>query len=83
MKIDSDFCTDVLRLYEDYICSICTNILENPLCCSDSDCDSLFCKDCIEGMIGNKCPLCRKSFVGKNMYQMGPSQMDSYDYFNY
>ena len=21
--------------------------------------------------------------VGKNMYQMGPSQMDSYDYFNY
>ena len=21
--------------------------------------------------------------VGKNVYQMGPSQMDSYDYFNY
>ena len=53
---------------EDLICSICYNILKNPISCSDKKNSHSFCKECIDIFLKEniKCPLCKLIFEYKN-----------------
>ena len=64
MKLDSDFCINEKSFYEDFICSICTNIFENPISCAH--CETVYCKDCYKS-INNNCPNCRKPLKEKDI----------------
>ena len=52
---------------EDLICSICFNVLKNPISCSDKKNSHSFCKECIDAFLkeNNKCPLCKIIFEYK------------------
>ena len=52
---------------EDLICSICFNILNNPISCSDKKNSHAFCKECIDIFLeeNNKCPICKLVFEYK------------------
>ena len=52
---------------EDLICSICYNILNNPISCSDKKNCHSFCKECIDIFLkeNNKCPICKLIFEYK------------------
>ena len=64
---DSIIRTNMLKeenlLFDEYICSICKNILCCPI---NYVCSHLFCKKCLEkwgkGKEKNKCPICQKEF---------------------
>jgi len=57
MKLEQEFCTSEKQYYQDYLCSICLNIVEDPVYISC--CESVFCRDC-SNLIKKKCPNCRK-----------------------
>ena len=48
---------------EVYVCQICKHIVSDMVSCAE--CESLFCKDCIESCTRNKpeCPECNSNFV--------------------
>ena len=52
---------------DDLICSICFNILNNPISCSDKKNCHSFCKECIDIFLkeNNKCPICKLTFEYK------------------
>ena len=63
-RISSDFDKKTL---ENKICSICLNLVWNPIDCSK--CQNIFCKYCIDIIKKEKkysCPLCRKLFKSSN-----------------
>ena len=49
---------------EDLICSICFNVLKNPISCSDKKNSHSFCKECIDMFLkeNSKCPICKLAF---------------------
>lgn len=55
MKIEPQFCTLDREFFRDYICLICTSIVDDPVCCSK--CENLYCRDCVlfNYDICNKC----------------------------
>jgi hypothetical protein len=52
---------DIKQSLEDFMCSICQNLLVSPVCCKL--CDTLYCAECLNSWImsnpSNKCPHCR------------------------
>ena len=63
-RISSDLDKKIL---ENKICSICLNLVWNPIDCSK--CQNIFCKYCINSLLAKRkysCPLCRKPFKSSN-----------------
>ena len=78
IKVDSDFCIDEKKVYEDYTCLICTNIVENPVSCFH--CESMFCRDCTENIYDKKCPNCREHFEEKNIGRFVKAQLTKLEF---
>ena len=55
-------------------CSICLNILKDP--CIVSCCGHKFCRDCIEGVRRNTCPLCNEEFSFMREQSLDRALMD-------
>ena len=49
---------------EDYLCSICLDVLKDPISCSSNKISHSFCKKCIDNYLKNnkKCPICKLPF---------------------
>lgn len=64
MKLEEEIC--ISEYYQDFVCSICLNIVEDPVCCSS--CESLNCKDCMNA--NKNCPKCRKELKETSIPRM-------------
>lgn len=60
------------EIHEEFICTICTSVLENPV---QTPCEHFFCSECIKGWlsINNSCPVDRKQLETDDL--MVPSRV--------
>ncbi|RWR99817.1 hypothetical protein B4U79_18743 [Dinothrombium tinctorium] len=65
MGIDIDLFIDQSIDFDDFCCSICLDVLEEPL--ELMACDHCFCKGCLYNLVKDrrrrKCPLCRSPII--------------------
>ena len=52
LKLRKDYLEN--QAQEDFICGVCTFVVEEPSCCNE--CDANYCKTCIDGL--DICPKC-------------------------
>ena len=57
-------CLDPEYRFEDFICSICLDIMENP---AILPCSHKYCLKCTKDISPKKCPLCRREFQIKDV----------------
>lgn len=48
------------KISHDFMCPVCNNVLEEP---SNLSCGHLFCRRCLDELLINRCPTCRKPFL--------------------
>ena len=58
LKLRKDYLEN--QAQEDFICGVCTFIVEEPSCCNE--CDANYCKTCIDGL--DTCPKCQANIKG-------------------
>lgn len=58
--------TAISGLDDSFECCICANHFFIPV---SLYCQHVFCMQCILGIVGNSCPICRRPFEKKSIYQ--------------
>ncbi|KAM4026478.1 BRCA1-associated RING domain protein 1 isoform 2-T2 [Anomaloglossus baeobatrachus] len=49
--------TALLELEDRLRCSVCSSLLKEPVCLGG--CEHVFCRTCVDGSVGNECPVCQ------------------------
>jgi len=76
VKLEEEFCFDK-DCFQDFLCSICLNCVEDPVCCAN--CESLHCRLCLN--INLPCPKCRCEFKESTISRLGRNALSRLKFY--